>query len=151
MSGTEDVEGPEILKRRRAAVVLEVLGGAKSPSEAAEDLGIALPSYYVLEARALEGLVDACLPRARGRGPGRAQGSSALQRENERLRRELARSQALHRAVQRAAGVPVKDAEKGGGRKRRRPHARALRAAKSLSVGKDSLPTSPLGVGSPVS
>ncbi len=151
MSEPDEADAPDLLKRRRAAVVLEVLGGAKSPSEAAEALGIALPSYYLLEARALEGLVDACAPRARGRGAaGEVQGSSALKRDNERLRQELARSQALHRAVQKATGVPVKEVDKGGARRRRRPHARALRAARSLNAGKDSLPTSPLDVKPPV-
>lgn len=145
--GDAEIQESGLLKRRRAAVVLEVLGGAKSPPEAAEALGIALPSYYLLEARALEGLVEACAPRTRGRGGGDLPGSSSLRRENERLRQELARSQALHRAVQRAAGVPVRETEKTG-RKARRPRARALRAAKLLSpdVGKTSLPTSPLDV-----
>lgn len=63
----DDSESPELQMRRRAAAVLEVLGGAKSPFEAAEVLGIALPSYYLLEARALEGLVSACEPKRRGR------------------------------------------------------------------------------------
>src|ERR1700675_2184497 len=61
---------PEFQMRRRAAAVLEVLGGAKRPVEAAENLGIALPSYYLLEARALEGLVSACEPKPRGRSAG---------------------------------------------------------------------------------
>ena len=150
MEEPDVVEAPDLFQRRRAAVVLEVLGGAKSPPEAAEALGIALPSYYLLEARALEGLVEACAPRARGRKAGTLQGSSALQRDNERLRQELARSQALHRAVQKATGLPVKEVDKGAPRRRRRPHARALRAARSLTAGKDSLPTSPLDVKLPV-
>jgi hypothetical protein len=148
MSEPEVAEDPELIKRRRAAAVLEVLGGAKSPPEAAEALGIALPSYYLLEARALEGLVEACAPRARGRGAKEAVGSSALKRDNERLRQELARSQALHRAVQRATGLPSKEVDKV--KRRRRPTARALRAARTLNAGKDSLPTSPLDVKVPV-
>ena len=150
MAEPESPEAAEVLKRRRASTVLEVLGGAKSPPEAAENLGIALPSYYVLEARALEGLVEACAPRPRGRGAGEGGGSAALKRENHRLRQELARSQALHRAMQRASGVPAKEVDKGAAKKRRRPHARALRAARSLTPGKDSLPTSPLDVKDPV-
>ena len=37
---TPELETPEFQMRRRAAAVLEVLGGAKCPIEAAESLGI---------------------------------------------------------------------------------------------------------------
>jgi hypothetical protein len=149
-----DSGAAELQMRRRAAAVLEVLGGAKSPPEAAEGLGIALPSYYLLEARALQGLVSACEPKPRGRAPGEGKTFLALKRENERLRQDLTRTQALTRAVQRAAGMmqtkedaPHADAPV---RRRRRATARALRAARELVPASDSprpsLPTSPLAV-----
>lgn len=146
---------PEFQMRRRAAAVLEVLGGAKSPVEAAEGLGIALPSYYLLEARALEGLVSACEPKPRGRSAG-GEGKTfqALKRENERLRQDLTRTQALTRAVQRAVGMQSKEEAAPPNapvRRRRRATARALRAARELvpptsDSPRPSLPTSPLAV-----
>ena len=145
----------EFQMRRRAAAVLEVLGGAKSPVEAAACLGIALPSYYLLEARALEGLVSACEPKPRGRSAG-GEGKTfqSLKRENDRLRQDLTRTQALTRAVQRAAGMQSKeDAAPANApvRRRRRATARALRAARELvpqasDSPRPSLPTSPLDV-----
>jgi hypothetical protein len=152
-----DSGAPDLLMRRRAAAVLEVLGGAKSPAEAAEALGIALPSYYLLEARALEGLITSCEPRPRGRAAAEGRTFTALKRENDRLRQDLTRTQALTRAVQRAAGMPA-DKENspadGRVRRRRRASARALRAARHLTAGtpdptRPSLPTSPLAVESP--
>jgi hypothetical protein len=147
---------PEFQMRRRAAAVLEVLGGAKSPVEAAESLGIALPSYYLLEARALEGLVSACEPKPRGRSAG-AEGKTfqSLKRENERLRQDLTRTQALTRAVQRAVGMQAKEEAAPATssiRRRRRATSRALRAARALAPQdspRPSLPTSPLDVESP--
>ena len=153
-----DAGASELQTRRRAAAVLEVLGGAKGPAEAAEGLGIALPSYYLLEARALEGLVSACEPKPRGRAAaGEGKTFQALKRENERLRHDLTRTQALTRAVQRAAGMQTKEDEKlkeAPVRRRRRATARALRAARELlpeasESPRPSLPASPLAVESP--
>lgn len=122
---------PDPETRRRAAAVLEVLGGAKSPPEAAEALGVTLVTYYHLEARALEALVAACEPRPRGRSGSRSGTLEAIRRENERLRHELTRAQSLARAVQKAAGVaPEGDDDRP--RRRRRRRARALRAADKL-------------------
>src|SRR5262245_6994852 len=53
--------------RRLAAVILEVLAGGRTPTEAAQSLGISPPRYYALEQRALTGLVSACRRRQRGR------------------------------------------------------------------------------------
>src|SRR5947209_17562740 len=53
--------------RQRAAAILEVLAGARSPTEAAQALGVSLPRYYLLEARALGGLLAACEPQPPGR------------------------------------------------------------------------------------
>jgi hypothetical protein len=135
-SPTLELEG-----RRRAAAVLEVLGGAMTPSEAAEALGVTLATYYLLEGRALEGLVAACEPRSRGRSAAPGKSILALKRENERLKQDLSRTQAIARAVQRAAGIQIEDGDSTGGhpRRHRRPHARALRAARELAPS-SSLP-----------
>jgi len=124
--------------RRVAAVILEVLGGARTPTQAAETLGVSVPRYYVLESRALEGFLKGCERRAKGppRIPEREIGR--LEREVKRLERQCARGLALLRAQQRAAGIappkPVESekAEAGRKRRRRRPMARALRAAKVI-------------------
>lgn len=138
---------PELEMRRRAAAVLEVLGGAKAPSEAAQALSISLPCYYLLEARALEGLITACEPRSKGRGSREGKTLSTLRRDNERLRQELSRAQALSRAIQRATGMPEgdgdEDARDGHARRRRRPRARALRAAQALATDPASAPPPP--------
>ena len=57
--------------RRQAALILEVLGGLRGPSDAAKAMGVALPRYYVLETRALQALIKAMepLPRGPGRNP----------------------------------------------------------------------------------
>lgn len=128
---------PGVEGRRRAVAVLEVLGGAKSPAEAAEALGITLATYYVLEGRALEGLIASCEPRPRGRAAAPGKTLLSLRRENDRLRQDLTRTQALARAVQRAAGMPADGDEKEKlpvRRSCRRPKARALRAARILEI-----------------
>jgi len=56
--------------KRLAAAILEVLAGVRSPADAAKTLEISLPRYYLLEQRALAGLLAACEPRAKG--PGRS-------------------------------------------------------------------------------
>jgi len=53
--------------RALAAAILDVLAGGRTPLQAAESLGVSQPRYYALEARALDGLVQACAPRAKGR------------------------------------------------------------------------------------
>jgi|SRR6185295_20175999 len=126
----------ELEMRRRASAVLEVLAGARTPSEAAEALSISLPRYYLLEARALEGLITSCEPRPRGWAAREGRSVHALRRENDRLRADLSRTQALARAIQRTTGLPEKEEARAasGGRvhRKRRPRARALRAAKAL-------------------
>lgn len=131
--------------KRRAAAILEVLGGLRLPSDAAAALGVSLPRYYLIEQQALGGLVKACEPRAKGPVTTAESRVSSLEKELTRLRQECGRHQALVRAAQRTVGLsppaapkPVKGAaEKGkpsGGKKsrRRRPTVRALRAAQSL-------------------
>jgi hypothetical protein len=131
-------EGASALARKRAAAILEVLAGARTPTAAAEALAVSLPRYYLLEQQALHGILVACEPRDRGRGPSAASALAALRSECEQLRRECARQQALVRAAQRAIGLPpppvVKPERNGTKRRRRRPVARALRAAARLQT-----------------
>ena len=144
---------------RRAAVILEVLAGERLPSAAAQALGISITHYYLLERRALEGLLAACEARPKGRAaPTAEQQVTRLERELEASRRQCQRQAALVRATQRAVGLPAaapaaadtKSASNAkrpakGKRRRRRPTVRALRAARvleknsALSPGTDGL------------
>jgi hypothetical protein len=124
--------------RRLAAAILEVLAGARTPTEAASALSLSLPRYYQVEQQALRGLVTACEPRPKGRQVSPAKEAAALQQENARLRREVGRQQALVRAGQRVIGLaaPAAAPTKPGGKKpRRRRLARALSVAARLQAG----------------
>lgn len=125
---------------RIAVAILEVLAGSRSPAEAATALKVSLPRYYILETRALEGLVTACEPKPLGKQPSLETRIAALEKELQQVRRECARQQALVRVAQRSVGLPAAEAQKGKapaprdrrGRKRRRPTVRALKAADTL-------------------
>ena len=130
---------------RRAAVILEVLGGLRTPSEAADVLKVSVTHYYVLERKALRGLVAACEPQPKGpRAPSAQQQLAALTRELAQCQRECMRQAALVRATQRAVGLPAATCAKakraaqkskaGVGTKprRRKPTVRALRAVEAL-------------------
>ena len=138
----DPAEGRSRDAKRTAAAILEVLAGSRSPSEAAEALATSLPRYYLLEARALAGLVAACEPRPRGRTQTPERELAAVQKECDRLRREASRQQALARAAQRTVGLtlPEKPRPQAAGKKRRRrrPTARALRAAERLRLDADN-------------
>lgn len=92
--------------RRVAGAILEVLAGVRSITDAAVALGIAPARYYVLEARAVAGLITACEPRSPGphSGSGLAAEVDRLRAERDRLRDEAARYQALARIAQTAFG-----------------------------------------------
>jgi hypothetical protein len=119
--------------KRQAAAILEVLAGARTPSQAAADLSISIPRYYLLEQRALDGLLAACQPRPQGRTATPENQMTRLRKEVERLQRENTRKQALVRAAQRAVGLsmPPESAAKPGktGRRTKRPMIRALKHA----------------------
>ena len=132
---------------RRAAAVLEVLAGVRTPSEAAEALGLSVNYYYVLERKALGGLLAACAPQAKGPpGPSCEQQLARKEQELEKCRQECLRQASLVRAAERAIGLAALPSpsrrsrrktttEEDGGvkkRRRRRPTVRALRAARSL-------------------
>ncbi len=132
---------------RRAAVILDVLAGMRTPTEAADVLRITVARYYALERQALEALAGACRPQPKGRRRSKVEQQLAVaQRELERLRRECQRQAALVRATHRAVGLPaVPESSKAGkvapkkgakagkvSRRRKRPTVRALRAAEAL-------------------
>jgi hypothetical protein len=129
--------GQEASKEARhlAAVLLEVLAGARTPLQAADALAVSLPRYYQLEARGLRGLLAACEARPRGRQADPQTTVAALERDKARLQRDLARQQSLARLTQRVVGLgPPAPPPQATGKKRRKrkPTARALTVAARL-------------------
>lgn len=133
------VDGGSREARRLAAAILEVLGGARMPSDAASALGISLPRYYLLETRGLNGLVEACEPKPLGRVRSPENELAAVQNDLERLKRENARLAALVRVAQRTIGLaappPPKPTADGKKKRKRKPTVRALRAVEHLKKG----------------
>ena len=132
--------------KRQAAVILEVLSGLRRTEEASAAMKIALPRYYLLETRALQGLIAALEPRPKGRQRRPEDEIAGLEKDRSRLQRELNRTQALVRASQRAMGIPqaAKDDDKsklgGTGRKKRGATVRAIRTVRALRRGLDMPP-----------
>lgn len=118
--------------RKRSAVVLEVLAGIRTPLQAAQALGTALPGYYQLELRALRGLTQACEPRPRGRQKSDAHELEDLRRQCQRLTADVQRYQALARATQRSVGVSPPPVTRKTGRRQHKPMVRALRAIAAI-------------------
>lgn len=135
------VDGSKDVKRQ-VALILEVLGGLRTPAEAFEDMGVSLQRYYVLEARAIQGMVDALEPRSRGRKSSGAAQVEALKREKKELEQELARVQSLLRTTRRVMGLPSltqkrKEEARTKPRKRKaaKPRVRAKKAIACLRLG----------------
>jgi hypothetical protein len=124
--------------KRLAAAILEGLAGLRGPQDASEALGISMTRFYHLEARALQGLVDALEPRPRGRKQSSQSVVTRLEQEKAHLERELKRAQALVRSAQRTIGLrPVLQKGKLGAdgkkpKRTRRTMVRAERAAAGL-------------------
>lgn len=122
--------------KRTGAAILEVLAGLRTPQQAAEALAISLPRYYQLETRALRGLLEACEIRPRGRQVDPGKEKATLEQENQRLKQEIGRQQALVRAAQRSVGLspPPPPPPKPAGSKTRKRQAkvRALTLAAKL-------------------
>lgn len=123
-SGVRAVRGSDAA-RRLAALLLEAWSGVRSTQSASEAMGVALPRFYQLEARALQLVVSAMEPQPRGRKRTVGSELDKLKAEQQRLLREAARFQALYRTSQRALGiaiakapVPQKNPDPGGRRKR---------------------------------
>jgi hypothetical protein len=126
-----------------AAVILEVLAGVRTPTEAAQALGLSLPRYDQVESRALRGLLEAYEARPKGRQASVEREVAGLQRDKQRLQRELARQQTLTRLTQRSLGLapPAAAPAKGSSKKRRRrPTARTLHVAARLQTDSAPLP-----------
>lgn len=133
-------DGVSAEARRQAAALLEVLAGVRTPAEVAQQLAISLTRYYIIESRALQGLIAACEPRPRGKARSPASELAALRRECEQLRRQVARQQALLRVTERTVGLAAAPAPASAKmdqksvkkRRQRKPKARALQAAAVL-------------------
>ncbi len=141
--------------RRLAAAILEVLAGARTPTEAATALGLSLARYYQVESQALRGLLNACEPKPKGRAANPDHEAAKLRQENQRLQREITRQQSLARTAQRTVGwmpPPVlAKTNKSGKKIRKRRTARALSIAARLQTSDPAStvavpPTQPLGV-----
>jgi hypothetical protein len=134
------MQGGTCEANRLAVVILEVLAGGRTPLEAATVMGVALPRYYQLEIRALQGMVAALEPRPKVRQPSPEGRIAQLEKALNESRRESARQQALVRAAQRGLGIKPASVTEGkplgkdkSGRRKRRPTVRALKAAKVLA------------------
>jgi hypothetical protein len=166
VSAREDDDPPaSATAQQRAAAILEVLAGLRGPTEAATLLGVSVSHYYLLERKALQGLVTGCEAQPQGpRRPELEQQVARLERELETCRQECLRQAALVRVTQRAVGLPAADAshqsvakpkprqrspakptsskpassKTASSRRRRRPTVRALRAARSLRGERDA-------------
>ena len=141
--------------RRSAAVILEVLSGLRGTAEACDALSITPMRYYVLETRALQGLVGALEPRPRGKKRSAEDEMREIRREKQKLERELARTRALVRAAERTIGIPAAGAKSrvgadGKKKRRRRPEraGRAIAALRAPSVTTSEGPAK-TGAGSP--
>jgi hypothetical protein len=128
--GVRAVRGSDAA-RRSAALLLEAWSGVRSTTSASAAMGVALPRFYHLEARALEMLVAAMEPRPRGRQRTAESEVQKQKAELSRLRREVSRFQTLYRTAQRSLGIAVAkppEAQKNpapGGKRRRGPRKKA--------------------------
>ena len=120
--------------RRSAAMMLEVMSGVRTPTDAAQSLGMSQMKYYLMESRALQGMVTAMEPRPKGRRAKKAEDVlEQVIRERDRLKRDLNRMTSLLRLVRKGAklGEPEQRPTKNG-RKRRKPVCRAEKLMKRL-------------------
>lgn len=133
--------------RRRAAAILEVLAGARKPADAAQALGITPMRYYLLEMRAIQGLVKGCEPAKLGPKGSANREAHHLQKQVVKLERECARYAALARVAQRAVNLsPPPASHKLASGKQGRRHKPPVRAVKLLARLKSSLQESePVG------
>jgi hypothetical protein len=119
--------------RQSASLVLEVLAGQRSPADAAQVLGVSVVRYYAIESRAVTGLVSACEPQPRGRGPasGNERELGRLRQVQRSLQQEVARLQALCRSQRQVLGTPApaKPAAAAAGKPGKRRHRPRVRAA----------------------
>lgn len=116
--------GPKVLKgsekaKKLACMIIEVFSGIQSPTSACEALETSLSRYYILETRALQGMIDALEPRNKGPQVTAERENRKLKKEISKLETELQRSQTLVRAMHKSIGIKPaqKRKTKGNGRK----------------------------------
>lgn len=144
-------EGSEEAKRV-ASVILQAMAGCLGTAEAAAELGVSPPMYYKVEGRALQGLINGCEPRARGRAPSAEKELAELRQQIGRLERQCTRYQTLLRSLQRTLGAKgskaakskakpasgkgsrAKTKAKAGKKRKRKTMVRALRLSQRLDV-----------------
>lgn len=138
LSERMNVDGADETMRRNAACVLEVLAGLRSPEEAARTLGVSVPTYYNLEARALHGLLHGCRTESPGRKLALEKKVRVAEARAAELERQLQRYRAVLRNARRAARIlgPDGDGDVADG-VGRTPRIRATRAIDAL---RDALP-----------
>jgi len=139
-------------REQRLALVLEVLAGETTVSEAARALGMSRNHFQTILHRGLEGLMQGIGPKAPGR-PAKLAQLSALEEEVTRLRRENAQLQErvgttdrllelasglLHGRI-RTTGRSRQKRTKGGANEKKpdepdAPRRRALQAAKQMKA-----------------
>ncbi|HEX6813061.1 MAG TPA: hypothetical protein VF384_15660 [Planctomycetota bacterium] len=128
--GVKSVRGSDAA-RRLTALLLEAWSGVRSTQSASDAMGVALPRFYQLEARALQMIVQAMEPRPRGRQRTAESELARLKAEKQRLVRDAERLQSLYRTAQRALGIAVakpvakSDTPAPGGKRKRGPRKRA--------------------------
>jgi hypothetical protein len=128
--GARAVRGSDAA-RRLTALLLETWSGVRTTLSASEAMGVTLPRFYQLEARALQTMVTAMEPRPRGRPRAAEDALGKLQAERQRLLRDVERYQSLYRTAQRALGVTVARPQAKahtaapGGKRRRGPRKKA--------------------------
>ena len=147
--------------RRTATILLEVLAGQRSTTDAARALDVSSVRFYAIEARAVAGFITACEPRPTGIQP-EVRDAHDLERQRELVRRqgmELQQLRSVLRSTQRQLGVvapppdPKKKADADGKgkpkRKPRRPTVRALTVVRRLIAADAAISSSPSATPSP--
>lgn len=134
--------------RQAAAIVLETLGGLRTASEAAAALDVVAARYYVLERRAIEGMIEALERRPRGRRRSLEAELEHVRRELAGTEQELARYQALYRASQRAFGVPREESRAASARRKTKTTRTRRKTRTEKVLGRLEKPAPPADAGS---
>ena len=141
-----------MLARSRLMLVLSVLSGEKTVSEASRSAGISRESYYEMQRRALEAMLAALNPLAPAKGGLWVELSAAadriyeLQMQLKRLEQAKRRSQRLLVLTRKSIEGPLRKARRG-----RRPKDAFLvsiasgntEPRKTAAPALDSMPTKP--------
>lgn len=83
------------MARRRCLLILSVLSGEKPVSDAIAQSGLSRNTYYQLEEKALEGMLEALGPAPSGRKPDQSAEIAALHARVTRLEEEKRRAERL--------------------------------------------------------